>query len=141
MWLQAVLPGQPQDHWCRVCHHKLRVSTDGVRFTQLEPSRNIQSESCFQQPNPSHCVLNTHLKYQRKLLYLQNSLTFLLCTTADSTVTVFYFVHLFCILLYYSDKNISIEKTYTILQYRESSHYTKILTVVTVIDLFSYLTC
>ena len=43
-WFQAVLPGQPQDHWCRVCHRKLRVCTDGVRFTQLEPSRNIQSE-------------------------------------------------------------------------------------------------
>ncbi|KAL8577997.1 hypothetical protein ACOMHN_048773 [Nucella lapillus] len=39
----AVIAGQPQDHWCRVCHHKLRVATDGVRFTQLEPSNTPQS--------------------------------------------------------------------------------------------------
>ncbi|XP_076444010.1 uncharacterized protein LOC143282295 [Babylonia areolata] len=39
----AVTVGQAQDHWCRVCHHKLRVATDGVRFTQLEPSKTPQS--------------------------------------------------------------------------------------------------
>lgn len=38
----AVLPGQPQDHWCRSCHRKLKVITEGVRFTQLGPSNAAQ---------------------------------------------------------------------------------------------------
>ncbi|KAK7492539.1 hypothetical protein BaRGS_00016205 [Batillaria attramentaria] len=38
----AVLPGQPQDHWCRACHKKLKIATEGVRFTQLGPSSTTQ---------------------------------------------------------------------------------------------------
>lgn len=39
----SLAPGTPLDHWCRACHHKLKICTDGVRFTQLEPSTTLQS--------------------------------------------------------------------------------------------------
>lgn len=35
---QALHPGQIQNSWCRVCHQKMKIAADGVRFTQLEPS-------------------------------------------------------------------------------------------------------
>ncbi|XP_041367503.1 uncharacterized protein LOC121382082 [Gigantopelta aegis] len=43
--IEGVSVGQVLDTWCRFCHQKLRIATESVRFTQLQPSTVDTDES------------------------------------------------------------------------------------------------
>ena len=35
------MPGQPKDMWCRHCHGKQTISTEGIRFQMLQPAGEL----------------------------------------------------------------------------------------------------